>query len=236
MSDPQYVPLSTVLLPPISGKRPAGGVSSETDGVPSIGGENILSNGGMTYEELKRIPYSFLKFMPKGRLLRDDVLINKDGAQTGKVGFYGGDFEEAAVNEHVFILRSRDQNLLDQRYLYYCVLLPETRNKIERRITGSAQPGLNSQFVKAVDIPFQGLTQQKKIATILSGIHTGIRSHATIHPSQTTGVRTRQCNRVQVLIAKRFFVAGQKAGHQQRQDGGHGTGMRRRLKHGTLPA
>lgn len=174
MSEPQYVPLSTVLLPPISGKRPVGGVSSETDGVPSIGGENILSNGGMTYEELKRISYSFFKFMPKGRLLRDDVLINKDGAQTGKVGFYGGDFEEAAVNEHVFILRSRDQNLLDQRYLYFCVLLPETRNKIERRITGSAQPGLNSQFVKAVEIPFQGLTQQKKIATILSGIDTAI--------------------------------------------------------------
>ena len=174
MSDPQYVPLSTVLLPPISGKRPVGGVSSETDGVPSIGGENILSNGGITYEELKRIPYSFFKFMPKGRLLRDDVLINKDGAQTGKVGFYGGDFEEASVNEHVFILRSRDSNLLDQRYLYYCVLLPETRNKIERRITGSAQPGLNSQFVKAVEIPFQGLTQQKKIATILSGIDSAI--------------------------------------------------------------
>ena len=174
MSDPQYVSLGTVLLPPISGKRPAGGVSSETDGVPSIGGENILSNGGMTYEELKRVPYSFFKFMPKGRLLQDDVLINKDGAQTGKVGFYAGDFEEAAVNEHVFILRSRDQNLLDQRYLYYCVLLPETRNKIEKCITGSAQPGLNSQFVKAVDIPFQGLNQQKKIAAILAGIDTAI--------------------------------------------------------------
>ena len=174
MSEPQYVPLGSVLLPPISGKRPSGGVSSDTDGVPSIGGENILSSGGMTYEELKRIPYSFFKFMPKGRLLRDDVLINKDGAQTGKVGIYEGDFEEAAVNEHVFILRTRDPNYLNQRYLYYCVLLPETRNKIEKRITGSAQPGLNSQFVKAVDVPLQPLSKQQKIAAILSGVDTAI--------------------------------------------------------------
>lgn len=174
MSEIQNVPLCSVLLPPISGSRPAGGVSSDTEGVPSVGGENILASGGMTYEELKRIPSSFFKFMPKGKLQRDDVLINKDGAQTGKVGFYDGVFEEAAVNEHVFILRSRDSTTLDQRYLYYSVLLPETRNKIERRITGSAQPGLNSQFVGAVDIPLQPLSKQRKIATILSGIDTAI--------------------------------------------------------------
>lgn len=174
MSEIQNVPLRSVLLPPISGSRPAGGVSSDTEGVPSIGGENILAIGGMIYEELKRIPSSFFKFMPKGKLQRDDVLINKDGAQTGKVGFYDGVFEEAAVNEHVFILRSRDSTTLDQRYLYYSVLLPETRNKIERRITGSAQPGLNSQFVSAVDIPLQPLSKQRKIAAILSGIDTAI--------------------------------------------------------------
>lgn len=174
MSEIQNVLLRSVLLPPISGSRPAGGVSSDTEGIPSVGGENILASGGMTYEELKRIPSSFFKFMPKGKLQRDDVLINKDGAQTGKVGFYDGVFEEAAVNEHVFILRSRDPNTLDQRYLYYSVLFPETRNKIERRITGSAQPGLNSQFVSAVDIPLQTLSKQRKIATILSGIDIAI--------------------------------------------------------------
>ncbi|MBN8476717.1 restriction endonuclease subunit S [Sulfuritalea sp.] len=174
MSDVYNVPLKSVLLPPISGSRPVGGVSSDTEGVPSIGGENILVSGGMTYDELKRIPFSFFELMPKGRLQRDDVLINKDGAQTGKVGFYEGDFDKAAVNEHVFILRTRDSRVLEQRYLYYCILLPEIHNKIERRITGSAQPGLNSQFVKAVDIPLQPLSKQRKIAAILTSIDAAI--------------------------------------------------------------
>jgi type I restriction enzyme S subunit len=174
MSDPSYQLLRTILVPPISGSRPSGGVSSETDGVPSIGGENILTSGGMTYEELKRIPLSFFSFMPKGKLMPLDVLINKDGAQTGKVGLYKGDFDQAAVNEHVFILRAKESSVLDQIYLYYCVLLPETRNKIERRITGSAQPGLNSTFVNAVDIPLRSLPKQQKIAGILTSIDTAI--------------------------------------------------------------
>ena len=174
MNDISYTLLSKVLVSPISGKRPSGGVSSDTEGVPSIGGENILVNGGMTYEELKKIPISFFKNMPKGKLLRHDVLINKDGAQTGKVGLYEGEFDEAAVNEHVFILRARDQLELNQNYLYYCVLLTETRNKIERRITGSAQPGLNSSFVNAVDIPLCSIVKQEKITTILTSIDTAI--------------------------------------------------------------
>jgi type I restriction enzyme, S subunit len=170
MSNSETVLLSRILLSPISGSRPSGGVSADIEGIPSIGGENIVVSGGMNYDELKRIPPSFFKLMPKGKLQCNDVLINKDGAQTGKAGFYDGVFEEAAINEHVFILRGHDPSELEQSYLYYCVLLPETRNKIERRITGSAQPGLNSQFVKAVDIPLRPIPMQRKIARILQTI------------------------------------------------------------------
>ncbi len=180
MSDSKPMLLSSILLPAISGNRPSGGVSSDTDGVPSIGGENIVISGGMKYDELKRIPASFYKFMPKGKLQRDDVLINKDGAQTGKVGIYDGRFKEAAINEHVFILRSQNPEKLDQNYLYYCVLLPETRSKIERRITGSAQPGLNSQFMRAVDIPYREVPKQRKIAFILQTIDQTIEKTETL--------------------------------------------------------
>jgi len=124
MSDIQYKLLNSLLLPPISGGRPAGGVSADTEGVPSIGGENIVVSGGMVYEELKRVPASFFKFMPKGKLQADDVLINKDGAQTGKVGYYDGRFNEAGVNEHVFILRARDLAELEQSYLVTIQLPP----------------------------------------------------------------------------------------------------------------
>lgn len=159
---------------PISGSRPRGGVDGETVGVPSLGGENITTDGGVTYKVLKRVPQHFFRLMPKGHLAKFDVLINKDGAQTGKVGIYDGVFEEAAVNEHLFILRSA-AGAIDQRLLYYCLLLPETQSAIARRITGSAQPGLNSQFVDAVRITIPpNPHEQQRIAEILSTVDEAI--------------------------------------------------------------
>jgi type I restriction enzyme S subunit len=162
--------LRDVIGQPISGSRPPGGVNTETEGIPSLGGENILSGGGVTFENLNRVPAAFYNLMPKGRLQPLDVLINKDGAQTGKVGFYKGEFLEACVNEHLFILRNMNR-AIDQRFLFYSVLLPDTQSKIARRITGSAQPGLNATFVDAVDILVPPNShEQERIAEILSAL------------------------------------------------------------------
>lgn len=112
--------------------------------------------------------------MPKGHLRAGDVLINKDGAQTGKVGYYDGCFEQAAVNEHLFILRSIDGSI-DQKLLYYYLLFPETQRRIAQRITGSAQPGLNSQFVDAVTLLVPNRApEQHRIAEILSTLDEAI--------------------------------------------------------------
>ena len=167
MSDYELRKLADLLLVPISGTRPAGGVSNETEGMPSLGGENIVQEGGMTYREVKKIPEKFFNQIGKCHLKPGDVLINKDGAQTGKVGIYGGEFPRAAINEHLFILRAKNVSELSQRYLYYSLLLPKTQLKIHSRITGSAQPGLNSSFVDAVDIPFRKLSTQKVMVSYL---------------------------------------------------------------------
>jgi len=114
--------------------------------------------------------------MPKGKLQPLDVLINKDGAQTGKVALYRGEFVEACVNEHLFILRNTDGSV-DQEFLYYAVLLPETQTKIARRITGSAQPGLNTQFVDAVRLALPASpVQQRRIAEILGTVDEAIEA------------------------------------------------------------
>lgn len=174
MSEWASTKLRELIGRPISGSRPAGGVNTETEGVPSLGGENVLAEGGITFENLNRVPDSFYKAMPKGRLQPFDVLINKDGAQTGKVGLYKGDFPDACVNEHLFILRNQNESN-DQRFLFYSVLLPETQTKIARRITGSAQPGLNTTFVDAVDILIpSNPTEQRRIAEILSTLDEAI--------------------------------------------------------------
>lgn len=150
-----------------SGIRPAGGVSIDSGEIPSLGGENILQEGGVTIDRLNKISKEFFDKMPKGHLQFADVLINKDGANTGKVGLFEGQFP-AAINEHLFLLRGK-KGELSQRFLYYFLLSSSTQKIIRQRITGSAQPGLNSKFLK--DFPIlhpKELAGQDFVGSVLS--------------------------------------------------------------------
>jgi len=68
----------------ISGLRPKGGASDE--GIPSLGGEHITLDGRINFSDVnaKYIPEKFFKIMTKGKAEENDILINKDGANTWK--------------------------------------------------------------------------------------------------------------------------------------------------------
>jgi len=168
-----------------SGLRPAGGVDFESGDIPSLGGENIIQKGGISYFPVKKISISFYNKLIRGIAIDCDVLINKDGANTGKVGFYNNKYyKKAAINEHLFLLRGKKE-ILDQKYLYFVLLSEKGQSQIKRQITGSAQPGLNSSFINyfKLNIPF--LPQQRKIAQILSICDTVIdKTEAAINKYQ----------------------------------------------------
>ena len=158
-----------VLLEPISGSRPKGGVNTEGD-IPSLGGENVTMTGGVKFYPVKKISFEFYNSMSRGHLRDLDVLINKDGANTGKSGIYrNSPYQSAAVNEHLFILRGKE-GVLEQEYLHYLLQLPSVRSILNTKITGSAQPGLNTAFVQNFPIELAPLQEQKKIASILTSV------------------------------------------------------------------
>jgi type I restriction enzyme S subunit len=158
-----------VLLEPISGSRPKGGVNTEGD-IPSLGGENVTMTGGVKFYPVKKISFEFYNSMSRGHLRDLDVLINKDGANTGKSGIYrNSPYQSAAVNEHLFILRGKE-GVLEQEYLHYLFQLPSVRAILDTKITGSAQPGLNTAFVQNFPIELAPLQEQKKIASILTSV------------------------------------------------------------------
>lgn len=157
----------------MSGLRPKGGASDE--GIPSLGGEHITSDGRVNFsdENAKYIPEKFFRLMPKGRAEKDDILINKDGANTGKVAILKHKFcPDIAINEHLFIIRSKE--LFHQRYLFYWLLSFLGQKQIKDRITGSAQPGLSSNFTKNFFVLRPPLPEQRKIAEILDTIDNAI--------------------------------------------------------------
>jgi type I restriction enzyme S subunit len=169
MSDTLKISLHEIIEEPISGTRPKGGVNFDGE-IPSFGGENVTMEGGLTYYPVKKVSLDFFNQMNRGQLQELDVLINKDGANTGKSTIYRkSPYNRACINEHLFILRGKPSQL-DQVYFHYLLQSSEIKQGIERKITGSAQPGLNSQFCRNFPLEIVPLPEQKKIASILTSV------------------------------------------------------------------
>nr|WP_171502866.1 restriction endonuclease subunit S [Acinetobacter haemolyticus] len=138
-----------------SGTRPKGGVSGISEGMPSVGAENILGLGIYNYGKEKFVPYSFFEKMKKGKVQDYDVLLYKDGGKPGefkpRVSMFGKGFpyEKFSINEHVFRIRS---NKLGQFFLYFKIKSPDILSQLASKGAKAAIPGINQNDVKSLDI------------------------------------------------------------------------------------
>lgn len=143
-----------------SGGRPKGGALDS--GIPSIGAENILGLGRYDFSKEKYISEDYFERMSRGVVRNRDVLLYKDGANIGRASYFGEGFphEKCAVNEHVFILRSRP--FVGQNFLYFWVSQDATRRAISNLNANTAQPGISQE--KLQSLPF--VLPNEKLVTV----------------------------------------------------------------------
>ena len=100
------VPLGTTLATLETGTRPKGGVTGIIKGVPSISAEHMTPFGDFDFTALRFIPKDFYDKMTRGHIKKNDILVVKDGATTGKTSYVDSSFPfgEAVINEHVFLV------------------------------------------------------------------------------------------------------------------------------------
>lgn len=149
-----------------TGSRPIGGVGNLTSGILSLGGEHIDNRSGyINLSEPKYVPIEFYEKANKGKLKKGDLLICKDGALTGKVAIVRDELGEqkAMINEHVFIVRCKNETT--QNYLYVFLYSSLGQDSLKSNITGSAQGGLNRSNLAKIKIPFPTDIVQQKIVT-----------------------------------------------------------------------
>jgi type I restriction enzyme, S subunit len=168
MSKSSTVCLGEILETLETGSRPKGGVSAIANGIPSIGGEHITRDGGFSWDSPKHVSREFFHAMTRGRIRSGDVLIVKDGATTGKTATVSSDFPfpEAAINEHVYLLRMKEQRALSE-YVGYYLRSPEGQAQILSRFQGAAIGGIPQDFVKAVNFRLPSISDQHRIIAIL---------------------------------------------------------------------
>lgn len=145
-----------------TGSREKGGSISE--GIPSIGGAQINTDGKINTNEMVFTSKDHFNKIKKGKLVKDDVLMVKDGATTGKVGYYCGEYEKASVNEHVYIIRSNGK--IKSRFLYYLLKSNEIQKNIKSYIPG--QIGGITLEIKNLEIPLPDLSVQNEIENELN--------------------------------------------------------------------
>ena len=156
-----------------TGSRPKGG--AQNNGIPSIGAEKIEKFGKYDYHSEKYISEDFFNSLKKGIVKSGDVLLYKDGAYTGKVSMALNGFphNKCAVNEHVFILNTK--NNWAKFYLYFLLNYHENKTKIFTMASAkAAQPGLNQMELKSLEVKLPSkdkiVTFEKKVAPIMNKI------------------------------------------------------------------
>ncbi len=160
--------LSHIISSLESGSRPKGGVSTTSGDIPSLGAEHLNDQSGFNFNNLKLIPQDFYKSLKKGRIKPNDILIVKDGATTGKVGFVNKHFPyaDAAINEHLFRVEVNNKKA-DPSFVFRFLNTGFGQHQILKDFRGATVGGISRCFIEKVEIPYPSITEQKRIADIL---------------------------------------------------------------------
>ena len=187
-----------------SGSREKGGAVSS--GIPSIGGEQIDEKGKIRFDKMKYVSEEHFQGMKKGVLKIGDTLVVKDGATTGKTGFFAHHLQ-ASVNEHVFILRAKEA--VHPYYLYSIIKSDVFQKSLIPFIKGII--GGISLEIRELQIPLPPLQVQQEIVAEIEGYQKVIdgarsvvdhyRPHIPIDPEWPMVALGRVCN----LINGRAF-------------------------------
>ena len=135
-----------------TGRRPKGGAVSE--GIPSIGAENVKQLGVFDFSSNKFIPRDFAESLGKGKINGYELLLYKDGGKPGTFmphfSMFGEGFpyEECYINEHVFKLDFGDKGLNIFAYFYF--QMDHVVSWLANNGGKAAIPGINQNDVNAI--------------------------------------------------------------------------------------
>jgi len=181
-----------------TGRRMKGG-ALENGEILSLGGEHIANAGSIDLSKPKFISKDFYDGLGKGKLQNDDVIICKDGARTGKVAyikFIHGQY--MAVNEHVFIVRSKNDRVLCNQFIYYFLFSALGQSQVREAYHGLIG-GITNSNISNFKILLPSIPEQKKIAYVLSAVQ---------EAKEKTEVVIRATRELKKSLMKHLFTYG----------------------------
>lgn len=159
-------PIKRLTLKIGSGKTPSGGAEVYTDeGVLFLRSQNIY-DFGLVLDDVSHISDKIDAEMKNTRVQYKDVLLNITGGSIGRCCLYDLEGIRANVNQHVCILRAKQDELLPEflRYFWNSSIGPVVVGYYQ---TGGNRQGLNFEQIGRVKIPLCSLETQRRIVEYL---------------------------------------------------------------------
>ena len=149
-----------------SGKTPSGGAEVYTDeGVLFLRSQNIYDSG-LVLDDVSHISDEIDVEMRNTRVQYKDVLLNITGGSIGRCCLFDLAGVRANVNQHVCILRAKQNELMPEflRYFWNSSIGPVVVGYYQ---TGGNRQGLNFEQIGRVKIPLCSIEEQRRIIEYL---------------------------------------------------------------------
>ena len=148
-----------------SGKTPSGGAEAyQEQGIKFLRSQNIY-NDGLRLDDVVYISDEIHYEMRGSKVLANDVLLNITGGSIGRTCLVPIDIGEANVNQHVCIIRSKDESFSELLSLIMASTL--VSEQVDYLQTGAGREGLNFVEIGQFKIPFPPKSEWQQIVDYL---------------------------------------------------------------------
>lgn len=151
-----------------SGSTPRGGAAVySSEGIPFIRSQNVNYDRLIT-QDLTFITEEIHSSMSGSIVKPNDILLNITGASIGRSCVVPNDFTEGNVNQHVCIIRLKEEH--DSKFYQLFLSSYQGQKAIQTNQAGGGREGLNFQGVRDIKVNVPALEEQQKIADFLSSV------------------------------------------------------------------
>ena len=136
-----------------------------TEGPILLSVYNLNDGDEVSFNRINHITNERYDESPEIMVRKNDILLTKDGAGIGKLGYVKELPEKATINSSLLLIRPGD--VANYKFIYYLLSGPALQNIVKERITGSATPHLFQRDIKEFVLPVPSLPEQQEIVRIL---------------------------------------------------------------------
>jgi type I restriction enzyme, S subunit len=140
-----------------------------THGVNFIKSEAVSYDGKINKSTFVYISHEMHEKLKRSQLKENDILFSMAGIFLGKTGLVTKEMLPANTNQALAIIRV-NPNIATPNFIHYFLRQKNTIEYVNNISGQSAQPNINFQEIKSIELSLPKIDEQKAIASILSSL------------------------------------------------------------------